>query len=154
MSFDLSRLATTEEKIEHLYGEQANTDFFLISELIHDYICLIGSIKEVFQHRIKVYQNLQQAQQTLARKREQKQRNDLLVSKSDKLTQEIADYETRVTRGQEEFEKISKNIKKDVEKFELDRVKDFRANMIKYMEILLENQQKLIEYWETFLGPQ
>lgn len=150
LSFDLSKLATTKEKIEHLYGEQVNNDFYLISELLHDYINFISSIREVFQHRIKVYQNWQQAQQTLARKREQKQRNDLMVGKSDKLNQDIAEYEARVQRGQEEFEKISKNIKKDVEKFELDRVKEFQANMMKYLESLLESQKKLIEYWEGF----
>lgn len=151
LSFDLSKLATTKEKIEHLYADQVNNDFYLISELLHDYINLISAIREVFQHRIKVYQNWQQAQQTLARKREQKQRNDLMVGKSDKLNQDIAEYEARVQRGQEEFEKISKNIKKDVEKFELDRVKEFQANMMKYLETLLESQKKLVEYWEGFL---
>lgn len=151
LSFDLSKLATTKEKIEHLYADQVNNDFYLISELLHDYINLISAIKEVFQHRIKVYQNWQQAQQTLARKREQKQRNDLMVGRSDKLNQDIAEYEARVQRGQEEFEKISKNIKKDVEKFELDRVKEFQANMMKYLETLLEGQKKLVEYWEGFL---
>lgn len=151
LSFDLSKLATTKEKIEHLYADQVNNDFYLISELLHDYISFIAAIREVFQHRIKVYQNWQQAQQTLARKREQKQRNDLLVGKSDKLNQDIAEYEARVQRGQEEFEKISKNIKKDVEKFELDRVKEFQANMMKYLETLLDGQKKLVEYWEGFL---
>lgn len=150
LSFDLSKLATIKEKIEHLYADQVNNDFYLISELLHDYINFIAAIREVFQQRIKVYQNWQQAQQTLARKREQKQRNDLMAGKSDKLSQDIAEYEARVQRGQEEFEKISKNIKKDVEKFELDRVKEFQANMVKYLETLLDGQKKLVEYWERF----
>lgn len=151
LSFDLSKLATTKEKIEHLYSDQVNNDFYLVSELLHDYICFIAAIKEAFQHRIKIYQNLQHAQQTLARKREQKQRNDLMVGKSDKLNQEIAEYESRVQRGQEEFDKVSKNIKKDMEKFELDRVKEFQTNMMKYLETLLDSQKKLVEYWEGFL---
>lgn len=150
LSFDLSKLATIKEKIEQLYADQVKNDFYLISELLHDYINFIAAIREVFQQRIKVYQNWQQAQQTLARKREQKQRNDLMAGKSDKLSQDIAEYEARVQRGQEEFEKISKNIKKDVEKFELDRVKEFQANMVKYLETLLDGQRKLVEYWERF----
>lgn len=151
LSFDLSKLATTEEKVEHIYAEQVDKDVYLISELLHDYINIIAAIREVFQHRVKVYQNWQQAQQTLARKREQKQRNDLMAGKSDKLSQDIAEYEARVQRGQEDFEKISKNIKKDVEKFELDRVKEFQANMMKYLETLLDSQKKLMESWESFL---
>lgn len=151
LSFDLSTLATTEEKIEHIYAEQVNNDLYLISELLHDYINFITAIREVFQNRVKVYQNWQQAQQTLARKREQKQRNDLMAGKSDKLSQDIAEYEARVQRGQEDFEKIGKNIKKDVEKFELDRVKEFQANMMKYLETLLESQKKLVDCWESFM---
>lgn len=150
LSFDLSKLANTKEKIEQLYAEQVDNDFYLLSEMLQDYICLIAAIREVFQQRAKVFQNWQHAQQTLARKREQKQRTDLVPGKSEKLNQDIAEYEARVQRGQEEFEKMSKNIKKDVEKFELDRIKEFQANMMKYIENLLEGQRKLIEYWEGF----
>lgn len=152
LSFDLSKLAITKEKIENLYAGQANNDYYLISELLHDYICIIGAIREVFQHRIKIYQSCQAAQQNLARKREQKQRNDLIAAKSDKLNREIAMYEVRVLRNQEEFDKISKNIKRGVEKFELDRVKEFQANLIKYLQTLLQNQQRLVEYWEGYLA--
>lgn len=151
LSFDLSKLATTEEKVEHVYAGQVNNDLYLISELLNDYIASIASIRDVFQQRAKLYQNWQQAQQTLLRKREQKQRNDLMAGKSDKLTQEIVDLEARVQRGQDDFDKISNNIKKDVEKFELDRVKEFQANIKEYLEALLESQRKLIECWEGFI---
>lgn len=42
-------------------------------------------------------------------------------------------------------------IKQEVERFELARIKDFKANIIKYMESLLDTQQQLINYWEAFL---
>lgn len=151
LSFDLSKLATTEEKVEHIYADQVNNDLYLISELLSDYISSITAIRDVFQQRAKVYQNWQQSQQTLLRKREQKQRNDLMAGKSDKLTQEIVDLEARVQRGQDDFDKISNNIKKDVEKFELDRVKEFQANIMKYLDTMLESQRKLIECWEGFI---
>ena len=60
-------------------------------------------------------------------------------------------WEAKVTRGQEEFELISKTIKTEVEKFEVTRIRDFKSNMIKYMESLLETQQQIIKYWEAFL---
>lgn len=56
-----------------------------------------------------------------------------------------------MNRGQEEFENISKTIKQEVERFELSRIRDFKSNIIKYMEALLDTQQKLIKYWEAFL---
>ena len=56
-----------------------------------------------------------------------------------------------MSRGQEEFEAISKTLRQEVERFELIRIKDFKNNIIKYMESLLETQQQLIKYWEAFL---
>lgn len=42
-------------------------------------------------------------------------------------------------------------IKQEVERFETTRIKDFKTNIIKYMESLLETQQQLVKFWEAFL---
>lgn len=68
LSCALSQLADTEEKIESLYNEQANNDFYHLSELLRDYVALIGVVKDVFHQRVKVYQTWQHAQQTLTKK--------------------------------------------------------------------------------------
>ena len=46
-------------------------------------------------------------------------------------------------RGQEEFDNISKMIKKEMERFEVNRVKDFKAIIIQYMENLMTHQQQV-----------
>lgn len=56
-----------------------------------------------------------------------------------------------MTRSQEEFDKISKSIKAEVEKFEIVRIHDFKSNIIKYLESLLDTQQQIIKHWEAFL---
>ena len=43
-------------------------------------------------------------------------------------------------QGQEEFEEISKQIRKEVAAFEKRRVKDFKHTIIKYLELLMNNQ--------------
>lgn len=86
LSCALSQLADTEEKIESLYNEQANNDFYHLSELLRDYVALIGVVKDVFHQRVKVYQTWQHAQQTLTKKREIKVRLEL-AGKSDKYSQ-------------------------------------------------------------------
>ena len=40
---------TVQEKIEQIHMEQANADFYYLSEMIKDYIGLVGAVKEVFQ---------------------------------------------------------------------------------------------------------
>lgn len=84
LSCALSQLAETEEKVEQVYGEQANSDFVYLSELLKDYIALIGAVKEVFHQRVKVYQTWQHAQQTLTKKREAKAKLEL-AGRSDKV---------------------------------------------------------------------
>ncbi len=45
LSRALSQLAEVEEKIDQLHMDQADNDFFVLSELIKDYVCLMGAIK-------------------------------------------------------------------------------------------------------------
>ena len=153
LSCALSQLADTEEKVEHVFNEQVNKDMMYLSDLIRDYISLIGAVKDIFHQRVKVFQAWQHAQQQLSRKREAKARAEL-ANRADKVavaTEEVREWDAKVTRGQEEFEAISKTIKQELEKFELTRVSDFKASIIKYMESLLETQQQLIKHWEGFL---
>ncbi|XP_047117940.1 sorting nexin-2 [Schistocerca piceifrons] len=153
LSRALAQLADVEEKVEALYNEQANSDFSIFCELLKDYVALFGAIKEVFHERVKVYQNWQHSQQMLNKKREQKAKLEL-SGKSDKGVQagmEVVEWESKVERGQEEFDNISKMIKKELERFEINRVKDFKAIIVQYLENLMNNQLQLIKYWEAFM---
>jgi len=51
--------------------------------------------------------------------------------------------EHRVEKAQEEFEGISTSIRKEVERFELQRYHDFKAAIISYLESVLSNQQQV-----------
>lgn len=153
LSCALSQLAETEEKVEQVYNDQVNADFIHLSELIRDYISLIGAVKEILHQRIKVYQNWQHAQQQLVKKRELKARSEL-AGRNDKAAlaaEEVNEWKGKVDRGQQEFEEISKNIRAELEKFELNRVQEFKSNIVKYMESLMETQNQLVKHWESFL---
>ncbi|XP_036861118.1 sorting nexin-2 isoform X2 [Manis javanica] len=60
-------------------------------------------------------------------------------------------WEAKVQQGERDFEQISKTIRKEVGRFEKERVKDFKTVIIKYLESLVQTQQQLIKYWEAFL---
>jgi len=51
--------------------------------------------------------------------------------------------EHRVEKGQEEFEGISKSIRKEVERFELQKYHDFKMAIISYLESVMNNQQQV-----------
>lgn len=89
----------------------------------------------------------------LNKKREQKARLEQ-SGRTDKTSQadtEVIEWEAKVDRGQEEFDNISKIIKKEVERFELVRVEDFKKQLTEYLETMLQYQNQLIKYWESFL---
>ncbi|XP_069759383.1 uncharacterized protein [Narcine bancroftii] len=153
LSRALSQLAEVEERIEQLYQEQANNDFFLLAELLSDYIRLISAVRGVFDQRMKAWQRWQDAQTTLQKKRENEARL-IWANKPEKLQQaktEITEWEPKVLQCEREFERISATIRKEVARFEIERIKDFKSRVIVYLETLQNSQQQLIKYWEAFL---
>ncbi|KAH0945191.1 hypothetical protein HN011_006424 [Eciton burchellii] len=149
----LAQLAETLEKVEVIRKKQSNSDLYQFGEMLRDYVALIGAIKDVFHERVKVFQNWQHAQLMLNKKREQKARLEQ-SGRTDKTSQaatEVIEWEAKVDRGQEEFDNISKMIKEEVERFELVRVQDFKKQLIEYLEWMLQHQNQLIKYWESFL---
>ena len=152
LSRALALLAETEEKIEQTQEEQASNDLFLLSETLKEYIGLIASVKAAFAQRVKVWGGWQSAQTTLSKKREVLVKLEL-AGKSDKVAaaqEEVAEWERRVEKGEEEFDCISKIIKVEVANFETMRVKDFKALIVNYLESLLGIEQQFVKYWEGF----
>ncbi|KAG5894964.1 hypothetical protein JTB14_023312 [Gonioctena quinquepunctata] len=153
LSRALSQLADTEEKVEALHLEQANTDFFILCELLKDYLGLLGAVRDAFHERTKLFQHWQHSQQMLAKKREAKAKYEL-ANRSDKMEHangDVVEWESKVERGQENFDRISDMIKKEMERFEKCRIHDFKIMFIKYLENHLEHQAQLVKYWEAFL---
>ena len=46
-------------------------------------------------------------------------------------------------QGERDFEAISKTIRKEVVRFERQRVRDFKTTIINYLESLMNNQQQV-----------
>jgi len=149
----LQQLADVEEKVEKVHEQQAKDDFFLLSELIHDYIGIVGAVKDAFNERVKAWQSWQTVQRELTRRREHKAKAEL-AGKTDRvmqLRQEIAENERQLDMAQENFEKISRIIKKEFETFDVKKCKDFKDTITLYLENMLKSQETLVTHWERFL---
>ncbi|XP_016331388.1 sorting nexin-1-like [Sinocyclocheilus anshuiensis] len=153
LSRALSQLAEVEDRIEQLHQEQASNDFFTFSELLADYIRLLGAVRGCFDQRMKAWQRWQDAENMLQKKREAEAKL-LWANKPDKLQQakdEITEWEAKVTQYEREFERISATVRKEVIRFDKEKARDFNRQVIKYLESLLHSQQQLIKYWDAFL---
>ncbi|XP_027145025.1 sorting nexin-1a [Larimichthys crocea] len=153
LSRALSQLAEVEDKMEQLHQDQAANDTFSFAEVIADYIRLLGAVRGSFDHRMKAWQRWQDAQAVLQKKRETEAKL-LWANKPDKLQlakEEIAEWEAKVTQYERDFERVSATVRKEVVRFEKEKAKNFKRQVIKYLEALLQSQQQLIKYWEAFL---
>uniref|UniRef100_A0A3P9NHQ9 Sorting nexin-1 n=1 Tax=Poecilia reticulata TaxID=8081 RepID=A0A3P9NHQ9_POERE len=153
LSRALSQLAEVEDKMEQLHQEQAGSDFFIFAELLADYIRLLGAVRGCFDQRVRAWQRWQEAQSTLQKKREAEAKL-LWANKPDKLQQakeEIAEWEAKVTQYERDFDRIGMTVRKEVLRFEKEKAKDFKSQIIKYLEAMLQSQQRLIKFWEAFL---
>ncbi|XP_044050250.1 sorting nexin-1a [Siniperca chuatsi] len=153
LSRALSQLAEVEDKMEQLHQDQAANDTFSFAEVIADYIRLLGAVRGSFDHRIKAWQRWQDAQTALQKKRETEAKL-LWANKPDKLQlakEEIVEWEAKVTQYEREFDRVSATVRKEVVRFEKEKAKNFKRQIIKYLESLLQSQQQLIKYWEAFL---
>jgi sorting nexin-1/2 len=154
LSSALIELANVEEKIEQINIDHTLKEYTIISELIKEYISLLEMVQLAFQERMKIHQQWLTAEDTLRKKRETKTKLEQTPKGADKLPQaemEINDWEGKVVRGKEDFERISTSIKQELEVFEQTRIEDFKIAIDNYLKQLLEQQEKILEIWEAYL---
>jgi len=153
LSAAIAQMSSVQEKVAYIHNDQASAEFFQLSELIKDYVGLIGAVKDIMQERVKAWQAWQGATSSLTKKREAMARAELQM-KNDRVAvirQEIADMERQQDMAQENFDRISRLIKKEVESFQQKKVKDFKKCIVKYMEAQLIAQDNIATQWERYL---
>ena len=105
------------------------------------------------QERVKAWQNWQAITSSLTKKREAKVKAELgqRMDKVSILRQEIAELERQQDMAQENFDRISRQIKKEVEQFDERKAFDFKKSIVKYLEDMQKSQEKIAAQWERYL---
>uniref|UniRef100_A0A8C7KL78 Sorting nexin 1 n=1 Tax=Oncorhynchus kisutch TaxID=8019 RepID=A0A8C7KL78_ONCKI len=145
--------AVVDSLVNHRKELCGNTAVFAKSMLLADYIRLLGAVRGCFEQRMKTWQRWQEAQSTLQKKREVEAKL-LWANKPDKLQQakeEITEWEGKVTQYERDFDRISVTVRKEFLRFEKEKSNDFKSQIVKYLESLLQSQQRHVKFWEAFL---
>ncbi|TAQ89087.1 hypothetical protein B7494_g2601 [Chlorociboria aeruginascens] len=155
LSGPLEGLSDLQIRIKELYDRQAQQDVLTLGITIDEYIRLIGSIKQAFASRQKAYHSWHSAESEL-QKRKSTQEKLLRQGKTqqDRLTQmqaEVADAERKVHQARLLFEDMGRLMRGELERFEREKVEDFKSAVETFLESAVEAQKELIELWETFL---
>ncbi|KAF2867933.1 vacuolar protein sorting-associated protein-like protein vps5 [Massariosphaeria phaeospora] len=155
LSGPLDSLSDIQIRIRELYERQAQQDVLTMGIVIDEYIRLIGSVKTAFQQRQKAYHSWHTAESELQKR---KANQDKLLrqgrSQQDRLNQlnaDVADAERRVHQARLLFEDMGRLMRGELERFEKEKVEDFKSGVETYLETAVEAQKQLIEIWETFL---
>ncbi|KAK5446244.1 Vacuolar protein sorting-associated protein vps5 [Exophiala xenobiotica] len=148
-------LADLQIRIRELYDRQAQQDVLTLGITIDEYIRLIGSVKQAFSQRQKAFHSWHAAESELAKRRSAHEK--LLrqgKSQQDKLSEVgagVSDAEKKAHQARLLFEDMGRLMRGELERFEREKVEDFKSGVETFLEGAVEAQKELIELWETFL---
>ncbi|KAL8905889.1 MAG: hypothetical protein Q9207_002366 [Kuettlingeria erythrocarpa] len=155
LSTPLEGLSDLQFRIRELYERQAQQDVLTLGITVDEYIRLIGSVKQAFAQRQKSFHSWHSAEAELT-KRKATQDKILRSGKTqqDRLNQlqaDVGDGERRCHQARLLFEDMGRLMRSELERFEREKVEDFKSGVETFLEGAIEAQKELIELWETFL---
>ncbi|PWY95142.1 Vps5-domain-containing protein [Aspergillus sclerotioniger CBS 115572] len=155
LSTPLDGLSDLQLRIRELYERQAQQDVLTLGITIDEYLRLIGSVKTAFTQRQKAFHSWHAAEAEM-QKRKHNQEKLLRQGKTqqDRLTQvnaDVADAERKVHQARLLFEDMGRLMRNELQRFEKEKVEDFKSGIETFLESAVEAQKELIELWETFL---
>ncbi|GMM33841.1 sorting nexin 1 [Saccharomycopsis crataegensis] len=150
----LSAFSHTHHRIKELLERQSMQDLITLGSVLDEYIRILGSIRAVFAQRHKALVASTNSEHELSKKQvalekfTRNYRNQ--VDKIEAMKNEVASYETKSSGLKQKFEELSATIKKELNRFEFEKIEDFRNAVETFLESLIESQKEAIELWETF----
>ncbi|KAK4159125.1 Vps5 C terminal like-domain-containing protein [Cladorrhinum sp. PSN259] len=155
LSGPLDALSDLQLTIRDVYDRQAQQDVLTFGIIIEEYIRLIASVKQAFTQRQKAFQSWHTTESELQKR---KTAHDKLLrqgkSQQDRLNQvnaEVADAERKVHQARLLFDDMGRLMRSELDRFEREKVEDFKSAVETFLESAVEAQKELIEKWETFL---
>jgi sorting nexin-1/2 len=155
LSGPLDALSELQLTIRDVYDRQAQQDVLTFGIILEEYIRLIGSVKMAFSQRQKAFYSWHTAESELQKK---KATQDKLLrqgkSQQDRLNQmsaEVGESERKVHQARLLFEDMGRLMRSELDRFEKEKVEDFKSGVETFLESAVEAQKELIEKWETFL---
>ena len=134
-------------RIKELYERQAQQDVLTLGITVDEYIRLIGSVKQAFGQRQKAFHSWHAAESELAKRRSAHEK--LLrqgKSQQDKLNEVgagVSDAEKRAHQARLLFEDMGRLMRVELERFEREKVEDFKSGVETFLEGAVEAQKEV-----------
>jgi sorting nexin-1/2 len=147
LSGPLDALGDLQTRIYELYSRQAMQDMLTLGIVIDEYIRLVGSVKKAFEQRQKAFHAWHSAETKLQDMK--KQQEKLLRagrSQQDRIAQmnaDVNDAERRVHQSRLLFEDMGRLMRSELERFEREKVEDFKSGVETFLESAVEAQKEV-----------
>jgi len=147
LSTPLEGLSDLQLRIRELYERQAQQDVLTLGITVDEYIRLIGSIKMAFAQRQKSFHSWHAAEAEL-QKRRTTQEKVLRSGKTqqDRLNQlqaDVGEGERRSHQARLLFEDMGRLMRGELERFEKEKVEDFKSGVETFLEGAIEAQKEV-----------
>ena len=147
MSGPLEGLSDLQLRIRELYERQAQQDVLTLGITVDEYIRLISSIKTAFAQRQKSYHAWHAADAEL-QKRKITQEKILRSGKTqqDRLNQlqaDVSEGERKSHQAKLLFEDMGRLMRMELERFEREKVEDFKSGVETFLEGAVEAQKEV-----------
>ena len=143
----LQGLSEVQIRIRELYERQAQQDVLTLGITIDEYMRLIGSVKQAFTQRQKAFHSWHAAESELQKRRNAHEK--LLrqgKSQQDKLNEVgagVSDAEKRAHQARLLFEDMGRLMRGELERFEREKVEDFKSGVETFLEGAVESQKEV-----------
>jgi len=153
LSNTLAKLGEVQKRINEFQINQATSDEQYVEDTVEEYLRIISSVKIALDARVKAYTSWKNADAAVIKKKEQlaKLSQAGKTPKVATLETEVEEAEKTVEKTKESFEEITELLKKELARFDREKVEDFQSGLLKFVESMMENQKKTISLWEEFL---
>ena len=147
LSAPLEGLSDLQLRIRELYERQAQQDVLTLGITVDEYIRLISSIKMAFAQRQKSFHSWHSAEAELS-KRRSTQEKVLRSGKTqqDRLNQlqaDVGEGERKCHQARLLFEDMGRLMRAELERFEKEKVEDFKSGVETFLEGAIEAQKEV-----------
>lgn len=148
----LSDFEELQKKVAQCLERTNLSQILTIGTTIDEYIRVIGSIRNCFENRFRLYNGLMILEQQQAKKQKQlaKARAQGQTDRVDRSERELARLDAQMEKQIKLREEYNATFRDELARFDGEKVTEFKHIIEIYWEGLIETQKELIELWESF----
>ncbi|KAF8327186.1 Vps5 C terminal like-domain-containing protein [Cantharellus anzutake] len=154
LSESMKVLAQVETQAKELHDSQARDDLVLLTGTVDEYIRLITSVRLAFQSRTKTYHNMKltESERLRVRNANEKIIRQHTVDRQSMvpLQREIEQVELKAQEARTKFEEVTRLCKAEVDRFERERINDFKISLERFLDGMLRRQNEIIDSWDGY----